>query len=128
MSNQINIAIIGLGQVGSEFFKKFAEKKSNGINIIAAVDSSSDAPGVQVAKDNNVEVFTDFKDVIAKGDDVDVIIDVTGNEEVKKEIRRELARAGNEHTVVAPEVIAFMLWGVMGEGLDFGGHTINKGY
>ncbi|MCK5236716.1 MAG: hypothetical protein KAR06_07000 [Deltaproteobacteria bacterium] len=125
---EVSVAIVGLGQVGSTFLDKLATKEGSGVNIVAAAELNSSAPGVESAKSKGIEVHEGTKELVAMGDSVDIIFDLTGNPEAKRNLRSELARSGNQHTVIAPEVVAFLIWDLMGESKEFpGGHT-SKGY
>ncbi len=111
----VRVAIVGLGRVGSVFLERLSEKEGSGLNIVACAEKRADAQGVEIAKNKGIPVYTDTKEIVAMGEDVDVIFDLTGNAEARKNLRGELARSGNQHTVIAPEVIAYLLWDLMGE-------------
>ena len=113
-NKEVKVAILGLGRVGSKFMTKLAEKASSGIKIVAAAEKDSGSPGIEEAKGKGVAVHTDSKDIVAMGEDIDIIFDLTGNTEARKALRSELARSGNQHTVIAPEVVAFLIWDLMG--------------
>ncbi len=113
-NKEVKVAILGLGRVGSKFMGKLAEKSSNGIKIVAAAERDSASAGIEEAKSQGVAVHNDSKDVVAMGEDIDIIFDLTGNVEARKALRSDLARSGNQHTVIAPEVVAFLIWDLMG--------------
>lgn len=113
-NKEVKVAILGLGRVGSKFMGKLAENSGNGIKIVAAAEKDNGSPGVEDAKSKGVTVHSDSKDVVAMGEDVDIIFDLTGNTDARKALRSELARSGNQHTVIAPEVVAFLIWDLMG--------------
>ena len=125
---KVNIAIVGLGRVGATFLSKLAEREGQGVSIVAAAEKDAKSAGVGVAKAKGVKVFSDTKDVVSMGEDVDIIFDLTGNPDARKNLRGELARSGNQHTVIAPEVVAFLLWDIMGAKEDFPGDHKKSGY
>lgn len=125
----VKIAIAGLGRVGSLFLQKISENSKYGVEIVAAVDFSMDAPGRAVASDLGITLCSDTKEIVAMGDSIDLIFDLTGNADARGVIRGELARSGNQHTVLAPEVVAFLLWNMMSKGESFPDHHAgNEGY
>lgn len=124
----VNVAIVGLGRVGSTFLEKLTEKERQGVKIVAAAEPNQNSPGVKIAKDKGIRVYGDSKDVIALGEGVDIIFDLTGNAEARKALRSGLAQSGNQSTVVAPEVIAFLVWDLMAVGERFPGDHSKKGY
>jgi predicted dehydrogenase len=115
----VRVAIVGLGRVGGKFLKKLIDKRNHGIEIVAAAEKFEDAPGVQAAKDYGIRVFGDGTDVIALKDSVDIIFDLTGNTHAKSELRLALAKSGNMHTVIAPEVLAYFIWEILTGGEQF---------
>jgi len=125
---EVRIAIVGLGRVGSVFLSRLSEKESAGLKIVACAEKRDDAPGVEVAKNKGIPVYKDTKEIVAMGEDVDVIFDLTGNAEARKNLRGELARSGNQHTVIAPEVIAYLIWDLMGETEELPQAHQRKGY
>jgi len=52
-----------------------------------------------------VDVVT-LDQIIARGDQIDAIFELTGIQSVRKELRDKLMSSGNTHTVVASETIA----------------------
>lgn len=125
---KVTVAIVGLGRVGSTFLVKLAEREGQGVSIVGAVERDAKSAGVGVAKDKGVKVFNDTKDVVSMGDEVDIIFDLTGNPDARKNLRGDLARSGNQHTVIAPEVVAFLIWDLMGGKEDFPGGHKKSGY
>ncbi len=125
---EVRVAIVGLGRVGSVFLKKLSEREKTGLKIVGCAEKRADAPGVEVAKSRGIPVYTDTKEIVAMGEDVDVIFDLTGNPETRKNLRGELARSGNQHTVIAPEVIAYLIWDLMGETEELPHAHQRRGY
>ena len=111
--DKYNVAIIGLGRVGTAFLDEMlclAEKK---IKVAYAVEKNETAGKAQ-ASAAGVKIVT-LDELVGLGDKVDVIFDLTGNEDARKALREKLASANNRHTVIAPETIARMMWAVMSD-------------
>ena len=120
---KVKVAIVGLGKVGSTFLKKLIAMEERGLDIVAVSELNEGAPGVIVAKNKSVPVFGDSSEIVAMGEAVDIIFDLTGNKEARSTLRKELARTGNQHTVIAPEVVAFLVWNLMGEEEELPNHA-----
>ncbi len=115
---EINIAIVGLGKVGSMFLKKLLEKERQGIKVIGVAEQTKDVPGIKLAKDKGIRIYGSPDELVSLGEEVDVIFDLTGNTDARKALRGGLARTGNQHTVIAPEVIAFLVWDLIAQGSE----------
>ena len=124
----VRVAIVGLGRVGSAFLDKFIAKGERGIKVVATSERDSKAIGVEFAKKEGIPVYINSKEIVAMSEAIDIIFDFTGNPDTRRTLRSELARSGNQHTVIAPETIAFLLWNMMGETGDFPGDHKQKGY
>jgi predicted dinucleotide-utilizing enzyme len=107
----MNIAIIGLGRVGTLFIKKLISFKEKGIHIIAAAEQA-DTEGKKIAGEKGIPI-KNYTDITGMGDHVDIIFDLTGDSEVRKTLRSGLQQNQNHHTAIAPETFAYLLWSVM---------------
>lgn len=112
MGKQI-IAIVGLGRMGSAFLEELMCVVEKGMKVAYAVEKN-DTPGRRMAETYHVNIVS-IDQLIAEGDKVDVIFDLTGSSETRKELREKLHASGNRHTVVAPESIARMMWAIMAD-------------
>jgi predicted dinucleotide-utilizing enzyme len=114
MEMSMNIAVIGLGRVGSVFLANMMKQRERGVTI-AAVAEIGDTPGRAAAMAAGIPVST-AEAVVASGPAIDVIFDTTGDEGVRRMLREHLRAAGNEHTVIAPETVTRLIWQLIGEG------------
>jgi predicted dinucleotide-utilizing enzyme len=105
MSKQ-NIAIIGLGRVGSAFLGAMLQKKQN-INLVCVAERA-DTPAKAQAVANGVKVAT-LDEIVAMGDKIDIIFELTGMHDTRKELREKLLAVNNAHTVIASETIARLI-------------------
>lgn len=128
MIKEVKIAIVGLGRVGSLFLQKLTEQNSSGVKLIAVVEARADAPGVKIAEDKKIKIYKEVQDIVRLGDAVDVVFDLTGSTEARRALRSGLAGSNNRHTVVAPEVLAFLIWGLIASGEAFPESHAISGY
>jgi predicted dinucleotide-utilizing enzyme len=106
-----NIAIIGLGRIGSAFLGEMLGKAGRGINLVC-VSETMETPGKAQAVAAGIRL-ADIGEIVAMGDKVDVIFDLTGIADVRKTLRSQLAATGNNHTVIASETIARLIWSLI---------------
>lgn len=131
MSGKIRVALLGLGEVGQVFAEHFLEviqTQKMPIEIVAVCDHHTDSPIALGFAQNGVKVFKDALEVAALGDKVDIIIDLTGNSRTRQELRLKLVELKNHHTVLAPEIVAKLLWCFFGEGASFVQKHAAQGY
>lgn len=124
MSEKINIALLGLGAVGEEFAEHFLEIIQEGgkpVDIVAVASRHLDSPVALGFQQSGVPVFEDALEVVKMGDKVDIIFDLTGNADTRAALRKGLQEADNRHTVIAPEVMAKLLWMFFGEDVSLSG-------
>lgn len=112
MSKQ-NTAIIGLGRIGSAFLGAMLQKKHS-INLVCVAESAA-TPAKAEAGAAGIRIAT-LDDIVAMGDAIDIVFDLTGRAEVRKELREKLMAADNRHTVIASETIARLIWSLISDG------------
>lgn len=105
----INVLIIGAGRGGAALLPVFYRDKS--FRIIALVDKNEQAPGVQIARTFQIPTAQDFTGFL-KRDDLDLIVDVTGDHEVAA----SLARLRRPETELIGPSTSRVLWGLIEEG------------
>ena len=119
MSHVVKVALLGLGEVGEKFAEHFLEKIQEehvNVEIVAVAHRNLESPVALGFSQNKVPVFQNALDVVNMGAKVDVIFDLTGDPDLRRKLRTGLQEAYNQHTVIAPEVIAHLLWNFFGEG------------
>ncbi|RZT05771.1 Homoserine dehydrogenase, NAD binding domain [Duganella sp. CF402] len=107
MENQ-KIAVIGLGRIGSAFLRNILKRREHGVTLVAVAESG-DTPGRQLAIDAGLRLSS-LDEIVAMGDGVDVLFDLTGIPAVRRELREKLLARENHHTVIASETIARLIW------------------
>lgn len=120
-----DIAIVGLGDVGTRFLEEMLRLKDRGIRIVSVAETE-DTPGRRLAAEQGIPLKT-LDEIVAKGHTVDVIFDLTGSLSLRRMLREKMIETGNRHTIIAPETMARLLWAVVtDEVLDEAGHV--RGY
>jgi transcriptional regulator with PAS, ATPase and Fis domain len=102
------ILIIGGGKGGRALLEMFNGDPT--VSILGIADVNPWAPGLELARRLNTPVTTDFRELI--GDSrLDLVIDVTGNAEVSREIQR----LKPPHTEVMGGASAKFVWDLLAE-------------
>lgn len=113
MSKKIRIAVLGLGHVGEVFAQHFLQKIQENnmpVEIVAVADHHVDSPVALGFMKSNIPVLQDSLDIVDLGEQIDIIFDLTGNNEARGILRLRLQETGNRHTIIVPEMLAQLLW------------------
>lgn len=110
---QQRIAIIGLGRIGSAFLSQMLLKRSQGIELVCAAEAA-DTLGRQLAAKSGIAIKS-LDDIVALGNRLDVIFELTGLPEVRRELREKLVASKNAHTVIASESIVRVIWALISD-------------
>ncbi|UOE54342.1 sigma-54 interaction domain-containing protein [Cytobacillus oceanisediminis] len=95
------VMIVGAGKGGTSILKII--KETAVLDVKAMVDIDPDADGLQIAKESDIPIGTDWRHFMDQ--DIDIIIEVTGNEQVFIDIRE----ARSKNTVLIPGSVAFLI-------------------
>ncbi|MEQ2526113.1 sigma 54-interacting transcriptional regulator [Bacillaceae bacterium CLA-AA-H227] len=95
------VMIVGAGTGGLAILKILKETAVLDVKVVIDVDE--DAPGMQFAKEHGISIDTDWK--VHLHDPIDIIIEVTGRDEVFKEILEKR----NRKTVLIPGSVAYLI-------------------
>ncbi len=107
----IQIAVVGLGRVGGRFLEMLLDSGLPGMTL-CAVSEKGETEGRRLAEEKGIPLES-VADIVARGDQVDVIFDLSGQPQVRQELREGMQNTGNRHTVVAPEVMAHLTWAML---------------
>ena len=107
------IAIIGLGRIGSAFLRQILKKLNHGLDLVCVAEAQ-DTPGRKLAQESGIRVCT-LDDVVALGEGVQVIFELTGLPEVRRELREKLVARQNRETVIASESIVRVIWALISD-------------
>jgi transcriptional regulator with GAF, ATPase, and Fis domain len=102
------VVIIGAGKGGRALLEMFTGDPT--VSILGIADVNPWAPGLELARRLNIPVTTDLRELIADPR-LDLIIDVTGN----PEIQRELHQLKPPHTEVMGGASAKFMWDLLAE-------------
>lgn len=116
------IAIVGLGNVGTELMRKLMEHEELGLQI-KCVSELHDTIGKKEAEEQGIPVVS-LDEITAKGDTIDIIFDLTGATEVRRQLRDGLFRSENKFTVIVSENVSHIIWSLLtGNRVPDTGHS-----
>ena len=104
MSNKINIALIGAGRTGTPLIKEML--KYSYINIVGVADLNASADGMKLATDNGLFATTKPVDLISKGEEIDILVEVSGDISLKKVIKDYMQNTNNKKTIIMHDLVA----------------------
>jgi two-component system NtrC family response regulator len=104
----LNVVMIGAGRGGSQLLPILLENKE--ITLLGIAELNPSAPGLEMARRWKIPITRDFKELVAK-DEVDVIIDLTGDPLVAGEIFRNK----KPHSERLGGKMARIIWNIIDE-------------
>ena len=113
MGYKIKIALLGLGEVGQEFAENFLEiiqTSGKDVEIVAVAHHDKDSAVALGFQQSGVKFFENAADVVQLGEEIDIIFDLTGSDETRQNLRKGMMDTNNRHTVIAPEMMARLVW------------------
>lgn len=106
-SEIVRVGIIGAGRTGTPLIKGFLQFSY--IKILCVCDLNPDAEGMKVAREKNIFTTTNIEDVVNLGDELDLVINVTGDPTLRKRLVNYYLRTANAHTIIVHETIARLM-------------------
>ncbi|TLM79495.1 MAG: hypothetical protein FDZ70_02825 [Actinobacteria bacterium] len=104
MGEKVRIAIVGGGRTGLRLLEDFIARPF--IEVVGVADHDPDSPGAQLARANGI-FFTENADVLAaKGNEIDIIAEVSGDPGVKPALKDAFQAQGNRHTIILHDLVA----------------------
>ena len=95
------VMIVGAGKRGMAMIQIIQD--SIMLDVKAVIDLKEEAPGILWAKERGIGTASDWRPITKEK--VDIIIEVTGNQEVYREIRQ----ASGKESILIPTSVAYML-------------------
>jgi PAS domain S-box-containing protein len=114
------VMIVGAGKGGTAILKILQETAVLDVKVV--IDHNPSAPGLQVARQEGIETGNDWRPYLS--DEIDIIIEVTGKQEVFEQLRD----ARGKNTVLIPGSVAFLISELMEEKEDLISTLRNETY
>ena len=114
------IAVVGAGETGTPLLKQLLT--SPFVAVLGVADLDLSLPGIVMAREYGVKVTDNFMELAAMGEQIDVIIDVTGAPKVREALRKHMVDTGNTRTLIMHERIALLMMSLSAGRLVSGKH------
>jgi predicted homoserine dehydrogenase-like protein len=104
---KVRVAIVGGGRTGTPLLEDFLKRPF--IEVVGVADADSNSHGANLARANGI-FFTENADVLAaKGNNIDLIIEVSGDPKVKPALKDAFIAQGNRHTIIVHDLIGRLI-------------------
>jgi predicted homoserine dehydrogenase-like protein len=104
---KIRIGIIGAGETGTPLLKQLLD--ASFVEVVGIADLNEAMPGIQLARQRGIKTTNDFMEIARLGNNLDILIDVTGVPAVREKLRSFFQESGNHHTIIMHEMIAVLM-------------------
>lgn len=104
---KIRIGLIGAGETGTPLLTQLLN--ADFVEVVGVADLNDDMPGIQLARKHGIKTTNDFMDIARLGNNLDILIDVTGVPAVREKLRTFFHDSGNHHTIIMHEMIAILM-------------------
>lgn len=103
----VSVAIVGCGRTGAPLLEALLALPF--IRVVGVADRDSDSPGARLAVENDI-FFTVNADVLAaKADQIDLIIEVSGDPTVKPALKQAFLAQDNSDTIIVHDLVARLI-------------------
>lgn len=106
-ADRVRVAIVGAGRTGSPLLSDFLSRPF--IEVVAVVDKDPEGPGACKARDCGIFFTSDVHDLVERASEIDMIIEVSGDPDVKAILKAALVERGNHHTIIVHDLVARLI-------------------
>lgn len=115
MGDIINVAVVGGGRAATPIIKDLMQRPY--IRIVGIADINPDSPGAMLARENGIFYCEHASVLAAKADEIDMILELSGDASVKPMLRDAFQAQGNRSTIIVHDLVARLILTLV-EGYD----------
>lgn len=104
MKNTISVGLIGGGRTGTPLLQELLNYSY--VTFAGVADINDQAEGMVLAREKGIATFTDPMALVFLGDEIDILIEVSGDTSLKKQIKDVYGKSDNRHTLIMHDLIA----------------------
>jgi predicted homoserine dehydrogenase-like protein len=104
MGEKVRIAVVGAGRTGAPLIEEFLSVPY--VDLVGVADVDADSIGAKRAREAGVFFTTDPMLFAAKGGEIDLLIEVSGDPTVKRRLKDAFIQEGNRHTIIMHDLVA----------------------
>ncbi|HSQ22430.1 MAG TPA: hypothetical protein VLQ52_06525 [Coriobacteriia bacterium] len=103
----VSVAVVGGGRTGAPLLESLMALPY--VRVVGIADRDPGSPGALFAREHGI-FFTENADVLsAKADEIDLIIEVSGDPAVKPALKAACQAQGNTDTIIVHDLVARLL-------------------
>lgn len=111
MGDTVRIAVVGGGRAGTPLIQEFIDRPY--AELVGVADIDPESAGARLAREHGVFFTTDAMDLAAKGEEIDLLIEVSGDPILKRRLKDAYFETGNRHTIIVHDLVARLVWTVI---------------
>jgi len=104
MSERIRIAVVGGGRTGAPLIENLIEIPY--VDLMGVADVDPECRGAELAARYRIPFTEDALSFVDRGDEIDAVIEVSGDPEMKPRLKKAFIDHGNTTTIILPDLIA----------------------
>jgi hypothetical protein len=104
---KVRVAFVGGGRSAMPLLEDFLQRPF--IRVVGVADVDPESPGARLAREHGIFFTTDALIFATKGDEIDLLIEASGDPAVKRTLKASFVAEGNLHTLIVHDLIARMM-------------------
>lgn len=113
VQDKVRIAVVGGGRTGTPLIERFVGIPY--VELVGVADKDAESPGAKLAREKGVFFTTDALLFASKGDEIDMLIEVSGDPSVKRRLKDAFISEGNRHTIIMHDLVARLMISMISE-------------
>ncbi len=101
---KVKIALIGAGRTGTPLLRELF--KYPFVEVVGVADLNPQAEGMKLAREKGIYTTQDPMELVKKGEEIDVLIEVSGDRSLKRRIKDYFEEINNKKTIIMHDLIA----------------------
>lgn len=115
MGDIIRVAVVGGGRAATPLIIDMMARPF--IQIVGIADKNPDSPGAILARENGIFYCEHASVLAAKADEIDMILELSGDPSVKPALKDAFQAQGNRTTIIVQDLVARLILTLV-EGSD----------
>ena len=104
MSDKVRMAVVGAGRTGTPLIENLIEIPY--VDLVGICDMDPNSSGAEIARRYDIFFTEDVEVLAARAEDIDMIIEVTGDPTVKQKLKDTFIAQGNKETIILHDMVA----------------------
>ncbi len=105
--DKVRVAIVGGGRTGAPLLESLSALPY--VDVIGVADRDPESPGARLAQERGI-FYTEHASVLgAKASEIDLIIEVSGDPDVKPALKEAFRLQSNSETIIVHDLVARLL-------------------